>query len=332
MIHSVRKNLPFFLDKTLYLGYKFPLIKILSSHQAVVLLYHGVPSTGDASVVHGNTFERHITFLKKHCHFITPDQLEKPRKALDKIHVLLTFDDGLCNNATVVAPILRKYEVPAVFFVSSRHATPGKYLWFVYLNALEKYFPGNGFLFRGECINMSQQHRRANMQRLTEWLLQLRPHPAAMYQVLEDELPPLEDFLTQQDLDNHCAGMTAEQVGELAADPLFSLGVHTIDHPFLSRCDTQEIVRQIQENKDWLEKSSGKPCHIMAYPSGDYNAEVLQHVRHLDFSYGYAVTQHLKTDAWMEIPRVGIYAPSLHVLGFKIQWGRTLRELGIKMG
>lgn len=327
------KSVPSWLVNTgLYLGYKFPLIRTLSSYQPVVLLYHGVPATSDGPYIDGKAFERQIAFLKQYCHFVSPDGLEKSRKALDKIQVLLTFDDGLRNNATVVAPILRKYNVPAVFFVCSRHAIQYKYLWFTYLQALEQYFPGNGFLFRGEFIDMSQQHRRVNIQRLTDLLLQLTPHPSAMYQALEEELPRLEDFLSQQTIDDHYAGMTAEQVGELAAEPLFSIGVHTIDHPFLTQCDTQEILRQIQGNREWLEDVCGKPCHTIAYPSGDYDDTVLKQVKDFNFTCGYAVNQHLRTDVYMEIPRVGIYSRSLHALGFKIQWGRMMRDLGIKMG
>lgn len=333
MTRSIRKAFPSLcINAGLCIGYKFPMIRALTSYQAVVLLYHGVPATGDDTGIHGTTFEQHIAYLKQYCHFIAPEELGTSRRALEKPRILLTFDDGFRNNAEVVAPILRKYDVPAVFFVCSRHATPGKYLWFAYLQALEQHFPNSALFFRGERMDMSPQYRHVSVQRLTQTLLQLSPHPSAMYQAIEEDLPQLEEFLDQHTIDQHYAGMTPEQVGALSADPLFSLGVHTVDHPFLSQCSAQDVICQIQDNKSWLEEICGKSCDAIAYPSGDYDSAVLQCTRHFDFTHGYAVVQHLKTEAHLEIPRVGIYSASLHALGFKVQWGRAMRALGIKIG
>jgi peptidoglycan/xylan/chitin deacetylase (PgdA/CDA1 family) len=89
--------------------------------------------------------------------------------------VLLTFDDGLRNNAEVATPIVRKHGVPAIYFFSSRHATPGKYLWFVYLSNLERQFKGAGFVFRERFMDMFPGRREATMSELTEALLRLRP-------------------------------------------------------------------------------------------------------------------------------------------------------------
>ena len=165
----------------------------------------------------------------------------------------LTFDDGFGNNAEVVAPILRKYRVPALFFVSSRHSTPGKYLWFSYLRALERRYPAERLRFRGTAFDMTPRARSDSIQRLSTILLDLRPHPTAMYSAIETELPPLEEFVAESELQDCYAGMTPEQLAHLAAEPLFSIGAHTADHPFLSRCEAAERQRQIHSNREWLE-------------------------------------------------------------------------------
>ena len=114
----------------------------------------------------------------------------------------MTFDDGFRNNAEVAVPILRKYRVPAVFFVCSRHATPGRYLWFSYLRALERHFRGNGFTFCQEFMDMTPTQRVATVARLREHLLNLQPHPSAMYAAIENELPQLEDFVSRGELED----------------------------------------------------------------------------------------------------------------------------------
>ncbi len=325
MSNKVKKSL-------LTVGWQFPLIRALSSSHPVILLYHGTPAEGDGTVVDGKVFERHIAFLKQHFELVSPNNLGKNRKALDRIRVLLTFDDGFRNHAEVVAPILRRHDVAAIFFVCSRHATPGKYLWFNYLRALEKHFRGNGFYFRGEFVKMSPDQRRLSIQGLSEFLLNSTPHPAAMYQAIDEELPRLEDFLSGEELANCYAGMTAEQVGELATDPLFSIGAHTVDHPLLTKCEREEAFRQIQDGKTWIEQVCNQRCDAIAYPSGDYNVELLRQCHDLGFTRGYVVTPILNAKPELELPRIGIYSTSLDILGFKVQWGNFMRAFRIKVG
>ena len=102
-------------------------------------------------------------------------------------------------------------------------------------------------------------------------------------------MPPLDEFVSARDVNDSYAGMTAEQVAELAANPLFSIGAHTVDHPFLTRCEPAEAAQQIERNRLWLEATCGQRCDSIAYPAGDYSAALLDVCRHAGFSRGYAV-------------------------------------------
>lgn len=294
-------------------------------------MYHGVPR-GDGPCVTAAVLERHIRFLRQHFDFISPHQQHDRRRSHARIQVALTFDDGFRNNAEVVAPILKRHQAPAEFFVSSRHAAPGRYLWFAYLRAVEAHFPWRMLIFRGDSFDMTAANRKSSMQRLRKRLLSLRPHPSAMYKAIEQELPQLEEFIGGGELANSYAGMTAEQVGELARDPLFSIGVHTIDHPFLTMCEGGEALRQIARNRQWLESACGRPCDSIAYPSGAYSPEIIDACRREDFTRGYIVARCGSSRSQLERQRIGIYSPSTEVLGFKVQWGATLRAMGLAVG
>ncbi len=299
----------------------------------MVCLYHGVPGTATTDGVDGAVFERHMRFLKQHCEFVRPADEGRRRKGHDRLRILLTFDDGFRNNAEVVAPILRRHGIPAIFFVTSRHTEAGRYLWFSYLWALEKHFKGDGFLLRGDFIDMRANQRAESVDRLRRDLLALTPHPTAMYDVIDNELPPLQDFVEAHELTGSYAGMTTEQIGELASDDrLFTIGGHTVDHPFLTRCLPGEARRQMADNRTWLEELTSRPCATLAYPSGDYNDEVVDTCRAVGFNRGYATTPIARRDKQFEVPRMGIYSPSVDVLGFKIQWGNVLRALNVKVG
>jgi peptidoglycan/xylan/chitin deacetylase (PgdA/CDA1 family) len=170
------------------------------------------------------------------------------------------------------------------------------------------------------------------MQRLWNILVALTPHPSAMYEAIEDELPRLEDFISPRDLANCYAGMSAEQLAELAGDSLFSIGVHTVDHPFLTRCEPAEALRQIRDNRAWIEETCGHTCDGIAYPGGDYDGQVIGLCRAAGLSRGYCLSRSVNLTPQMEIPRLGIYSTSTDVLGLKAQWGSLMRSMHLPVG
>jgi peptidoglycan/xylan/chitin deacetylase (PgdA/CDA1 family) len=130
--------------------------------------------------------------------------------------------------------------------------------------------------------------------------------------------------VSPEELNDRCAGMTAEQIGELAADPLFAIGAHTTDHACLTKCEAAEAERQIASNKQWIEQVTDRECEVIAYPNADYDETVIDICRRLGFNQGYAVNRSINYDERFEIQRTGIYAPSLKELGFKLRWARMV--------
>ena len=304
------------------MGWHLPLRERLSPRSPVVLAYHGVPR--NCGGLNASTFECQLRFLKQYCDFCSWRELNELRSPECKIRVLLTFDDGFRNNAEVVAPLLRKYEIPAIFFVTSRHLEPGRHLWFTYLQMLERHFRGAGFAFREEYFDMGPQARTNSVARLRATLLALNPHPAAMYDAIEKELPRVDDHVSRESMEDEFAGMSVKQLAELASDPLFRIGSHTLDHPFLPLCDKSEQLRQLAANKSLLESVTGMDCDALAYPGGDYNPEVIRTCRVAGFTRGFALHRKAGIDPLMEIRRVDIYSPSVTELGFKLRWGNLL--------
>ncbi len=309
-----------------------PFVRLITSRRPVVLLYHETPQASITGGIDSAIFERQIAFLRQHFDFAAPDDLTRDRPRLARPRILLTFDDGFRSNAEHAVPILRRYQVPALFFVSTRHIAPGRSLWFAYLRGLEHAFTADSFTFHGQVLDMRPDQRVATIGRLRAHLLSLRPHPAALYREIEFELPALEDFMSPSQISDNCAGMNEEQIGELSADPLFEIGAHTVDHPYLTLCEPEEAHRQVADNMSWLERMSGRRCTAVAYPLGDYDTGVIGLVRGMGFSTGYAVIPQGCGDATMEIPRVGVYRASQNVLGCKVTWGNTLRSLRLPVG
>lgn len=296
------------------------------------LVYHGVPPDGVRGTLHAETFERHIRFLKRHFDILPPLELARQHAARRRRSVALTFDDGFRNNAEVVAPILCRHGVPALFFVSSRHSREGSHLWFSYLRALEAHYPGDSLCVRGHVMDMTRSRRHTAVAEFWEMLLDLKPHPAAMYRVIEEELPPLRDFVGPQLLRDHYQGMTAEQVRTLSRSPLFQIGTHTVDHPSLVKCSPEESLRQLRENKEWIERITGRACVSVAYPLGDFDERTVSQCKELGLTVGFAVEPLLRSSPEFNLERLGIYFASLPKLAIKARWGSRIRKLGLSIG
>lgn len=56
----------------------------------------------------------------------------------------------------------------------------------------------------------------------------------------------------------------------------FEIGCHTVNHPDLSRCDTQEIVCQLRNSKDYLSKLLNKEVKSFCFPFGRYSNESVE--------------------------------------------------------
>lgn len=307
------------------------LTQLLAGREPSVLLYHGVPRRSQLSgkyAFDADAFEGQVTYLKSRFEFIRQDDLFSPRSTWQRKAVLLTLDDGLRNNAVVAADILRKHEIPAVFFVSNRHIGTRRLLWFSYLKALKLRFPRSSLVFRGTSYDMSPEGRAASVDDLRRRLLDLRPHPEAMYSAIAKELPPWESFVSQAEAEDWFLGMTESQMEEIDADPLFSIEAHTVDHPFLTKCEPNEVIRQIGDNKAYIEGVCRKKVSAVAYPAGDYDSVVIEICKRIGLNLGYAVVPSVKKWPHLEIPRAGIYRSAREVALFKAMWAQRRAGYG----
>lgn len=77
--------------------------------------------------------------------------------------------------------------------------------------------------------------------------------------------------------------LTATQLRELTAEPLCTIGAHTITHPQLTQLCSEDKRQEIIGSKQRLEQILHIPVHHFAYPHGDFNEECEQIVRQAGF-------------------------------------------------
>lgn len=63
------------------------------------------------------------------------------------------------------------------------------------------------------------------------------------------------------------------------------VAIHTVTHPWLDRLDASQIAFEVLEDRRALEDLVGYPVRGMAYPYGNYNAQVIEILRQLGIVY-----------------------------------------------
>ena len=294
-------------------------------------MYHGLSQSGGHGTISVDGFERQMRYLLRRFCFTSLEKLDEPPSS-NKKQILLTFDDGYHNNFLYAVPILRRLKIPAVFFVSHRHCLDEKHLWFSYLKALNGFYKEPAIVFRNTRFDLRGRNRQASLQAIRSILLGLKPHPSAMYEAIDRELPRMESFVPEGIISEYFSGMSPEELKVIARDELFTLGVHTADHAFLTRCTSSEAHSQLRQNIDFLKNITGITPTVVAYPSGDYDESSLQICREENLLTGFSVIPIRRAWNNQDIPRMGVYAASLVKLMIKVAVGDQLRSLNIKIG
>ena len=185
--------------------------------------------------------------------------------------VAITLDDGYRDNKTCAYPIFKKYNIPFTVYVATSFPERRGQLWWV---ALESIVAGNdsiavemdGKACRLACDSAAQKH--AVYLQLRGWLAS-RPSEAEM-------IASVRDLTTRYRVDMAaiCASlcMDWQEIVELAADPLVTIGAHTVNHIMLGRADEAAVRFELKTSRDVLQAKLGREVRHLAYPYGDARA------------------------------------------------------------
>jgi len=190
--------------------------------------------------------------------------------------VCITFDDGYADNYTNALPILKQFNLTAIFFIASGFLDGGRMWNDTVIEAVRNYRNpvldltdiGLGQL---NVVDDAQKSRVADqiIQQIKHLPLTQRDQYTAYIAAQSQNLP--NDLM-----------MTSEQLKMLHQSGM-EIGGHTVNHPILAKLDEEEARTEIEENKAILESLLNTRLNIFAYPNGkpeqDYLKEQISLVR-----------------------------------------------------
>ena len=248
---------------------------------AVLMLHHVRPARRDRFQpnhlleVTPKFFERVIRRLRRSkIDLISLDEMHRRLATGDfprRRFVCITFDDGYRDNLEFAYPVLKKYEVPFTIYVASSFADRLGELWWLALEAVIAQNDMVGVQLDGrdrwfECRSVKDKREVFNY--IYAWLRRL-PTEQELRQVVRDLCAR-----NRVDLVSFCADLCMgwDELATLAADPLVTIGAHTVNHPILVKLDDKAAAGEMSVCRDVIAAALGTRPEHLAYPVGDRTA------------------------------------------------------------
>lgn len=248
----------------------FTFCRWLTAGSARILAYHGVDDRADPLMnfdgfhVRPDVFEQHLRTLKGHYRVVPLRELvdvfqrgePPPPRA-----VAITFDDGYRNNLSHAAPLLKKYGMPATFFVTTGFVDGTHRPWWFALRArlagpsvAQIPFP-DGWVQK---IASGGDRQRA----MNAWEAALKRMPA-------EERDAKLKSLGVSDAGNPVYPMLDwAGVRELIAQG-HDIGAHTVSHISMGHETPEVIGREVRDSMARISEMTGIAPAIYSYPYGE---------------------------------------------------------------
>ena len=180
----------------------------------------------------------------------------------------LTFDDGYRDTLRIAYPILRKHEVPFAVYVPTSFPDRLGELWWLALEAVIARKDRIGLVIddhdrRFDC--RSVEEKRELFEAVYWWLRRLKSEEE-LRRVVRD-LAARYGIELRALCEDLC--MSWAEIAELAADPLVTIGAHTVSHCILKKQNEEQVRSEMRAGAAVIEAALGTRPEHFSYPFGD---------------------------------------------------------------
>ena len=257
-------------------------------HRLMRPLFGGV---GAILTLHHVRPRRRDAFQPNHLLEVTPEFLDRLLRrikasgidviSLDDMHgryisgdfgrrfLCITFDDGYKDLARWAYPLLKKYGMPFALYIPTSFPDRLGELWWLAVEAVVAQNSRIGMVINGEsrffdCATVAD--KRNLYDQIYGYLRSMKT---------EDELRQFVRDLAARhkvDMAAFCRDLCMDwsEIGVLAADPLVTIGAHTVNHNMLMKMPDESAVRtEMEMSRSVLQAALGKRPEHLAYPVGD---------------------------------------------------------------
>jgi peptidoglycan/xylan/chitin deacetylase (PgdA/CDA1 family) len=243
---------------------------------AIVMLHHVRPPRPAAFQpnrlleVSPEFLDQTLTWLRSQdIDIVTLDEMHRRLTARDfaRRFVCITFDDGYRDNKVNAYPILKRHDAPFCIYVPTSFPERRGKLWWL---ALEAVIADNDAITvaidGGErtlaCATVQQKREAYDT---VYWWLRGLPTEAEILAFV-DALAARHGVDIGPVADELC--MDWSEIRALAADPLVTIGAHTVNHVMLGKATEEAARHELKASRETIEAALGAEVRHLAYPYG----------------------------------------------------------------
>ncbi len=245
---------------------------------AILTLHHVRPQRPEAFQpnrlleVSPEFLEQLLHRLRQECvDLVSLDEMHRRMTASEfqRRFVCITFDDGYKDLLQHAYPLLKKYQVPFALYIPTSFPDRIGELWWVALEAAIAQNDRIGLIVDGkdrffDCATVTE--KRELYDEAYRYLRGMKD---------ENELRRVvRNLCAHHGIDplsfSRDLCMSWEEIAQLAADPLCTIGAHTVNHVMLRKVQNDATVRaEMEMSRAVLEAALGRRPEHLAYPVGD---------------------------------------------------------------
>ncbi|MFH1304657.1 MAG: polysaccharide deacetylase family protein [Planctomycetota bacterium] len=283
----------------------------------IVLNYHRVGDIDGSLFDHelwsasAEDFEQQVHFLSLNFDLIRISDLDHLSNRHRGRHILITFDDGYLDNYEWAFPILKAYNSPATFFLTTGFLDERKVAWWdeiawMVRSATQNTLPENPWT--KTAVSLKPDDCDGSIKTLLSVFKKL---PG-------DKTDDYLNFLAEKTGSGRCpqeiadqVWMTWDMVREMHEAGM-DFGGHTVNHPILANHPEEKQRFEIEHCKQRIETEIGQTISAFSYPVGGKDCFDLRTRNCLKqagyrwgFSYYGGFSRHGIHDQW-DIPRIAV--------------------------
>ena len=306
----------------------------LSENNFLVLMYHRVipdrhitAYLEDGMYVTPKTFELHLTYLKDNFNVIPVSEIynhvnNNDRQADGRPICVLTFDDGWFDFYEYAFPLLKKYNMPAIVFLSTAFVDSPDWFWtdrlsYILYQIQKKSQPSSASLSGDKnildlCFKI-ENLKGSLTKRIDTAIELLKAYQLSQIEQVLDELLQKYNLTIKR---TERAFLRWEEIREIYDSGLVEFGSHTHKHNILDKVDEDELLKELTIPVSILEKNSvTHPDSIcFCYPNGNFNSLIAAKVKETGYKMAFTTIhrwENFKFDPY-RICRIAIHEDMSH--------------------
>lgn len=257
-----------------------------------ILCYHGVINNRSKGIenfskkhVEKKIFIQQIKYLKENANIISIDDVcnnIKNKMKFKKNSVCITFDDGFENNFTVAAPILKKYNIPAIFYLCPDSISRKLFFWVDIIEICIANTKKKSIFIRKNKKNI--KYFLTNMQRKKTAILNIKNYCKS---ITDNKKNLIVNSIIHQSGVNYKKYINKNiykpaswsQINKCIKSKIFSIGGHSLNHSLLTKKTNLGAQIDILKTINIIKKKTKIRIKYFSYPEGKYNESIIQFMK-----------------------------------------------------